>query len=468
MKRISVTIPVYNEIKFIQKTLESVIGDADEIIIGDNASTDGTSDICQSFANRYPEIKYTRHKENMGASGNGRFINNQITGKYVRKMGGHDMISIGSNHSMANILDKNLEAVMVYPNYIIALNKDYSFRYFYLYDDLKKELVSDSIITRLNCLVTNCWCDASFYFGLYRTDVYNIVRYPRIFQNSNTDRILLLSFAAKGKMLADEKSIFFRMYPREDKQFEEEKRRVADMVLSPSMNNKNPGFWNFSIIAGHYDLFIENFGENNENTKYLFNNIINNRIEAFNEYELTMEGMPPVVPGKEKFCNDLMVLLKKKYNENKDIERKKNLERSFIHDDNLWLDSIESVKGFSKDEDWGTWTDGFEAEISFYMKNDICNKDINIELKLKAFLNNDGRQAFEIFANANSIGKYEINNGDLSDYLINIPSNLITNENKIEVKFVISFPTSPLELKISNDNRKLGLGFVSFSIYNER
>jgi glycosyltransferase involved in cell wall biosynthesis len=41
-----------------------------ELIISDNASTDGTQEICQSFAEKDSRIRYSRNKTNIGLAAN--------------------------------------------------------------------------------------------------------------------------------------------------------------------------------------------------------------------------------------------------------------------------------------------------------------------------------------------------------------------------------------------------------------
>ncbi|MGE7057419.1 glycosyltransferase family 2 protein, partial [Paenibacillus glucanolyticus] len=52
--RLSVIVPVLNEITFIPLYIESVSRYADEIIIADGGSTDGTLEQIDSLQNRYP------------------------------------------------------------------------------------------------------------------------------------------------------------------------------------------------------------------------------------------------------------------------------------------------------------------------------------------------------------------------------------------------------------------------------
>jgi glycosyltransferase involved in cell wall biosynthesis len=68
--RLSIGLPVYNGERYLAETLECFLAQtfADfEIIIGDNASTDLTAEICRSFARRDARIRYHRNETNLGA-----------------------------------------------------------------------------------------------------------------------------------------------------------------------------------------------------------------------------------------------------------------------------------------------------------------------------------------------------------------------------------------------------------------
>ncbi len=71
--KVSVGVPVYNGEKYVRQALDSLLAqdfDDFEIVICDNASTDGTAEICQSYAAKDPRIRYFRNESNIGASPN--------------------------------------------------------------------------------------------------------------------------------------------------------------------------------------------------------------------------------------------------------------------------------------------------------------------------------------------------------------------------------------------------------------
>src|SRR5262245_55195681 len=71
--RLSIGVPVYNGQRFLRATLDSLLAQTFtdfELIICDNASTDGTEAICREYAARDPRVTYVRHDRNLGPAPN--------------------------------------------------------------------------------------------------------------------------------------------------------------------------------------------------------------------------------------------------------------------------------------------------------------------------------------------------------------------------------------------------------------
>lgn len=70
---VSIGMPVYNGERFIRQALDSLLAqdyENFELIISDNASTDGTSDICQEYLAKDKRVRYHRNHENIGPIAN--------------------------------------------------------------------------------------------------------------------------------------------------------------------------------------------------------------------------------------------------------------------------------------------------------------------------------------------------------------------------------------------------------------
>jgi glycosyltransferase involved in cell wall biosynthesis len=260
MNNVSVIIPVYNEIHFIQKTLESVVGEADEIILSDNASTDGTSDICITFANKYPEIKYYRQKENLFAADNLLFCINKVNRKFIRIIGGHDMIWPGSTKKMLAIINENEKAVVVYQNHSLYFNPNYTINRYFTTNDLPMEqgLESDNVFERVKAILYGTF-DGAMFYSLYRTE--SLVK---SFSKHNfcsslpTDQGLIAILAKEGKILTEKETAGLFMIPRSmPKTYNEEIEYLKKEVSRVTDKISHPYAFRFAIFCERYSIAKE-------------------------------------------------------------------------------------------------------------------------------------------------------------------------------------------------------------------
>jgi glycosyltransferase involved in cell wall biosynthesis len=71
--RLSIGLPVYNGEEYLPEALDALLAqsyDDFELIISDNASTDGTQEICLRYAALDPRVRYLRQPHNIGAAPN--------------------------------------------------------------------------------------------------------------------------------------------------------------------------------------------------------------------------------------------------------------------------------------------------------------------------------------------------------------------------------------------------------------
>jgi glycosyltransferase involved in cell wall biosynthesis len=83
--RVSIGLPVYNGEKYLRLALDSLLaqdyGDF-ELIIADNASTDGTAEICRQCAHTDRRIRFVRNDRNLGAVTNFNNVFRLSSGEY--------------------------------------------------------------------------------------------------------------------------------------------------------------------------------------------------------------------------------------------------------------------------------------------------------------------------------------------------------------------------------------------------
>jgi glycosyltransferase involved in cell wall biosynthesis len=81
---VSIGLPVYNGVDYLGEALESLLGQTYrniEVVISDNASTDGTQAFCESVAARDARVRYSRRPQNIGGVRNHSYVVGEARGE---------------------------------------------------------------------------------------------------------------------------------------------------------------------------------------------------------------------------------------------------------------------------------------------------------------------------------------------------------------------------------------------------
>lgn len=93
--RVSVGLPVYNGMPYISEAVESVLAQTFrdlELVVVDNASTDGTRDVCERYARADSRVRYLRNDENVGAARNYNIAFEAAAGDYFKWLAADDAL----------------------------------------------------------------------------------------------------------------------------------------------------------------------------------------------------------------------------------------------------------------------------------------------------------------------------------------------------------------------------------------
>ncbi|MGD9900528.1 MAG: glycosyltransferase, partial [Calditrichaceae bacterium] len=107
---VSVVIPSYNQGKYIEKAINSVLTqdfDNFELLISDDASPDNSWEIIQRFED--PRIRTYRQRKNLGAVGNLVFLIRESRGKYVALLNSDDYWLPGKLDKQVEIMESDPE-----------------------------------------------------------------------------------------------------------------------------------------------------------------------------------------------------------------------------------------------------------------------------------------------------------------------------------------------------------------------
>jgi glycosyltransferase involved in cell wall biosynthesis len=115
---LSVGVPVYNGERYLRATLDSILAQTVsdlELIISDNASTDGTEAICRGYAEADPRIRYTRLDSNIGAARNYARVFALASGDFFKWNNADDPIGPTFVERCLEVLRRDPGVVMAYP-----------------------------------------------------------------------------------------------------------------------------------------------------------------------------------------------------------------------------------------------------------------------------------------------------------------------------------------------------------------
>jgi glycosyltransferase involved in cell wall biosynthesis len=118
MKKVAIGLPVHNGDNYLAATIDSILaqsyGDFD-FLISDNASTDGTEEICQAYAQRDRRIRYTRQPKNVGAAANHNLTVRMTDSPYFKWAAHDDLLAPGFLAACVDVLDRDPTVVLASP-----------------------------------------------------------------------------------------------------------------------------------------------------------------------------------------------------------------------------------------------------------------------------------------------------------------------------------------------------------------
>jgi glycosyltransferase involved in cell wall biosynthesis len=114
---VSVGMPVFNGDPFLRGAIDSMLAQSHtnlELIISDNASTDGTAAIGSEYATRDPRVRYFRQPRNIGAPRNWNFVVTRARGKYIKWASANDYCDTAMLAACVEVLESDQRVVLCY------------------------------------------------------------------------------------------------------------------------------------------------------------------------------------------------------------------------------------------------------------------------------------------------------------------------------------------------------------------
>jgi len=115
---VSIGVPVYNGERYLREALDSLLAQTFEdfeLIICDNASTDGTAEIARSYATKDKRVRYVRNDRNVGFARNYRKAFELSSGTYFKLHAADDRAAPEFLARCLEVLDREPKVVLAYP-----------------------------------------------------------------------------------------------------------------------------------------------------------------------------------------------------------------------------------------------------------------------------------------------------------------------------------------------------------------
>jgi glycosyltransferase involved in cell wall biosynthesis len=116
--RLTVGMPVYNGDRTLATALEALLGQTFgdfELVVSDNASTDGTPDLLARYAAFDPRLRIVRQPQNLGANPNYSEVARRAHGEYFKWASSNDWCAPTFFERCIDVLDARSDIVLAFP-----------------------------------------------------------------------------------------------------------------------------------------------------------------------------------------------------------------------------------------------------------------------------------------------------------------------------------------------------------------
>lgn len=205
---VSIGIPVYNGAKYLAETLDSVIAQTHselEIIVADNASTDGTQALLARYAELDSRIRVLYNDVNVGAAANYNLVLHEATAEYFAWLSADDVLE-------PTFVERNLELLLSHPDAVgayaqaVRIDQDGHECGDYREAMAGMRLDSPDVATRFSGAVLGF--PAIVLFGVFRRQA--MLDTPGHGAFIGGDRVFVSEMALKGRILRTDEPLFRR------------------------------------------------------------------------------------------------------------------------------------------------------------------------------------------------------------------------------------------------------------------
>ncbi len=201
---VTIGVPVYNGDPYLDEALRSLLAqdfEDFELLIGDNASTDGTEEVCRAIAASDPRVRYLRAETNRGAAWNFNRLVGEAKGRYFKWAAFDDLHGPTYLSRTVEVLDDDPGVVVCHAE---TVDIDETGDVYKVWTPEPRAEVADRIDRFADVMEFEHECFQAF--GLIRTNI--LKQTGMIGAYSSSDRVLLAELALHGRFHEVKEQLF--------------------------------------------------------------------------------------------------------------------------------------------------------------------------------------------------------------------------------------------------------------------
>jgi hypothetical protein len=209
--RVTVGMPVFNAAKWLAHAIESMLGQTFrdlELLISDNASTDGSFEIAQTYARKDARVRLFRNPVNVGVDNNYSLLVGYARGAYFKWASSNDLCDRTFLAKTVGVLDARADVALCYARTKLFVDAPESGNE---YDVGVQTLDADPLV-RFRTVLERVGLNNAIN-GLIRMSV--LRRTALIRPHYSSDITLLAEIALRGKIVELPEFLFFRRFDQD-------------------------------------------------------------------------------------------------------------------------------------------------------------------------------------------------------------------------------------------------------------
>jgi glycosyltransferase involved in cell wall biosynthesis len=203
--RLTIGLPTYNGERYLEAAvralLEQTFGDF-ELVISDNASTDGTAAVCRALASEDERIRYLRQPTNIGSAANHNVLIDEARGELFKWASDDDLYDHRLLQRCVDLLDADPDVVLAHSGDCYIGPDDQ------VIGASTYRLVTGDPSPRRRFRSVLYERGGNDFYGVMRTDV--LRRTHRHGSYHNADRTFVAEMALHGRFAHDPEVLYFR------------------------------------------------------------------------------------------------------------------------------------------------------------------------------------------------------------------------------------------------------------------